>query len=121
MDYDSNVMMEMFRKLSSQILIDLRELEGDYRASNLSIDKAQSILYMIIVNIGGVCMLSVDWLFFKDRPGMFWQMMVYRGIFLLFTVAIILVMNKTNRVRIFDQLVLGWIIMTMLSLLFLNF
>src|SRR4030095_13847664 len=96
-------------------------MEGDYRASNLPIDKAQSILYMIIVNIGGIGMLGVDRLFFKDTPNMFWQMVVYRGAFLLFTAVIIFAISKTSRVRIFDQLIRVWIIMTMLSLLLLNF
>jgi diguanylate cyclase (GGDEF)-like protein len=121
MGYDLNIFMEIFKKLSSQNLIDLQEMEGDYRASNLPIDKAQSILYMIIVNIGGIGMLGVDRLFFKDRPDMFWQMVVYRSAFLLFTAVIIFAISKTSRVRIFDQLIRVWIIMTMLSLLLLNF
>src|SRR5574342_600276 len=121
MDYDLAMLTGILRKLSSQVLLDLKELEGDYRASNLAIDKAQSILYSIIINIGSLGMLSADWLFFKDRPGMFWQMVIYRGAFLLFSAVIIIAINKTTRVRIFDRLVLGWIIVTMLSLLFLNF
>jgi diguanylate cyclase (GGDEF)-like protein len=121
MGYDLNIFMEIFKKLSSRNLIDLQEMEGDYRASNLPIDKAQSILYMIIVNIGSIGMLGVDRLFFKDRPDMFWQMVVYRGAFLLFTAVIIFAISKTSRVRIFDQLIRVWIIMTMLSLLLLNF
>ena len=60
--YDSDMFTEMLKKLSSQTLLDLKELEGDYRASNLPIDKAQSTLYMIIVNISAVGMLGVDWL-----------------------------------------------------------
>ena len=88
--------MELFRNLSSQILIDLKELEGDYRTSNLFIDKAQTILYMLVVNIGGLIMLRVDWLFSRDRPGMFWQMVMYRGAFLLFTVVIIMAIGKTS-------------------------
>lgn len=120
MGYDSGMFMEMFKKLSSQILLDLQEMEGDYRASNLPIDKAQSILYMIIVNLSAIGMLSVDWLFFQDRPNMFWRMVVYRSIFVSFTAVIIFAMSKTNLVRIFDQLALIWIIVTMLSLLILN-
>ena len=121
MGYDLDMFMELFRKLSGQILLDLKEMEGDYRAANLPVDKAQSILYMIIVNIGSASMLSVDWLFFLNTPVMFWQMLFYRGVFLLFTAAIIFAITKTNRVRIFDQLILGWVIVTMLSLLVVSF
>ena len=113
MGYDS----VMFKKLSSQTLLDLKQMEGDYRASNLPVDKANSILYMSIVNLGGLSMLSVDWLFFLDTPGMFWRMLFYRGAFLLFTALIILAIHKTNRVRTFDQLIRGWVVVTMLSLL----
>ena len=118
--YDSDMFTEMLKKLSSQTLLDLKELEGDYRASNLPIDKAQSTLYMIIVNLSAVGMLGVDWLFYKDRPELFWQMVFYRILFILFTALIIFAVSKTDRVRIFDQLTLAWIIVTILSLLLLN-
>ena len=121
LDYDLDMLMEIYKKLSSQILLDLKELEGDYRAANLPLDKAQSILYMVIVNIGGLGMLSTDWLFFRDGPGRFWQMVIYRGVFLLFTAILIRAISKTSRVRNFDQLIRGWIIVTLSCLLYLNF
>ena len=120
MSYDSGMFMEIFKKLSSQILLDLKELEGDYRASNLSIDKAQSILYMLIVNIGGISMLRADWFFFRDTPGMFWQMVFCRGAFVLFTLVIIFAINKTTRVKVFDQLIFVWIIATIFALLVIS-
>jgi diguanylate cyclase (GGDEF)-like protein len=120
MSYDSDMFTDMLRKLASQILLDLKDMEGDYRASNLQIDKAQSILYMIIVNLSAVGILVVDLLFLRDRLDLFWQMVAYRSAFILFTVIIIIAMMKTDRVRVFDQLALAWIIMTMLSLLLLN-
>src|SRR5215813_7945723 len=120
MGYDSGMFMDMFKKLWGQILLDLKELEGDYRASNLSLDKAQSIFYMIIVNLSAVGILSVDLLFFRDRLEMFWQMVAYRSVFILFTAIIIVAMMKTDRVRVFDQLALLWIVVTTLSLLMLN-
>jgi diguanylate cyclase (GGDEF)-like protein len=112
--------MEIFRNLSSQILLDLKELEGDYRAANLSIDKAQSILYMIIVAVSAVGMLSVEVFFIDDRPDMLLQMVVYRATFILFTALIIFAMNRTDRVRSFDQLALAWILVTVASILILN-
>jgi len=120
MGYDLDMLIDMFKKLWGQILLDLKDLEGDYRAWNLSLDKAQSIFYMIIVNLSAVGILSVDLLFFRDRLEMFWQMVAYRSIFILFTAIIIVAMMKTDRVRVFDQLALLWIVVTMLSLLILN-
>ena len=102
-------------------MIDLQEMEGDYRASNLAIDKAQSILYMIIASLATLGTLGADLLLFEDRPGLFWWMIVYRGSFILFTAMIIFIMLKTERVRIFDRLALVWIIAFMVFLLILNF
>ncbi len=51
----------MFKNLFSQTLIDLRELEGDYRFFNLQTDKAQSILSMIIASISIFGLLVVEW------------------------------------------------------------
>lgn len=111
--------MEMFKRLASQILIDLQELEGDYRASNLPLDKAQSILYMIIVSISVIGMLGVDFLFYADQLELFWRMVGYRSGFILFTAIVILAMNRTDRVRVFDRLAFGWIVVVLVALLFL--
>jgi len=110
----------MLRKLSSQVLIDLREMEGDYRAFNLSADKTQSIAYMVIAGIAIVGTLGLDTLIFKDQPVLFWQMVIYRVSFLVFTAFSIFAMLKTNRVRTFDRLALSWIIVMMVFLLTMN-
>jgi diguanylate cyclase (GGDEF)-like protein len=112
--------MEIFRNLSSQILLDLKELEGDYRAANLSIDKAQSILYMVIVAVSAAGMLSVELLFVENSPDIFLRMVLPRGVFILFTAMIIFAMSRTDRVRSFDQLALAWILVTLGSLLMLS-
>src|SRR4030095_3837055 len=112
--------MEIFRRLSGQVLIDLREMEGDYRTFNLAIDKTQSIAYMAIACIALVGTLGIDILIFKDTPALFWQMVVYRVSFLVLTAVIILVMLRTNRVRTFDRLALSWIITMLVFLLIIN-
>lgn len=113
--------MEMFRKLSSQILIDLRELEGDYRVFNLQIDKAQSVLGMIIAGIGIFSMLWMDRLLFTDSPGLISGMLIARSCYVLITALFIYAVGKTNRVRIFDRLILGWLFLTVLFMLIFNF
>ena len=111
----------MFRNLFSQTLIDLRDLEGDYRVFNLQIDKAQIILSMIIASISIFGLLMVDMVLFKNQPGMFQWMVIYRGGFILLTVLVILVLARIKRVRIFDRLVLGWLALTIIFLLATNF
>ena len=113
--------MEMFRKLSSQILIDLRELEGDYRVFNLQIDKAQSVLGMIIAGIGIFSMLWMDRLLFTGSPGLISGMLIARSCYVLITALFIYAVGKTNRVRIFDRLILGWLFLTVLFMLIFNF
>ena len=111
----------MFKKLFSQTLIDLQDLEGDYRFFNLQIDKAQTVLSMIIVSISIFGLLIVDMLIFKNQPQLFAWMVVYRGSFILFTCVVILVIMRVNKVRIFDRLVLGWLAILILFLLATNF
>ena len=111
----------MFRNLFSQTLIDLRDLEGDYRVFNLQIDKAQIILSMIIASISIFGLLMVDMVLFKDQPEIFQWMVMYRGGFILLTVLVILVLTKINKVRIFDRLILGWLALTIIFLLATNF
>ena len=113
--------MEMFRKLSSQILIDLRELEGDYRVFNLQIDKAQSVLGMIIAGVGIFSMLWMDRLLFTGSPGLVSGMLIARSCYVLITALFIYAVGQTNRVRIFDRLILGWLSLTVLFMLIFNF
>lgn len=111
----------MFRNLFSQTLIDLKDLEGDYRVFNLQNDKAQSILAMLIAGISIFGLLVVDMLLFKQRPDLFQWMMVYRGSYVLFTALMMFAIIKTDKVRIFDRLVLSWLSVTLLFLLLTNF
>jgi len=111
----------MFRKLFSQTLIDLKDLEGDYRVFNLQIDKAQSILGMLIAGVSIFGLLVVDMLFFKDRPNLFQWMVIYRGSYVVFTALMMFLITRVDKVRVFDRLILGWLSVTLLFLLFTNF
>jgi len=111
----------MFKRLFSQILIDLRDLEGDYRVFNLQVDKAQSIISMIIAAVSVFGLLVVDAMLFKQRPDLFRWMLIYRGSFVLFTAIVIYAIVKIDKVRLFDRLVLGWLSVTLLYLLTSNF
>jgi diguanylate cyclase (GGDEF)-like protein len=113
--------MEMFRKLSSQILVDLQELEGDYRVFNLQIDKAQSVLGMIIAGIGILSMLWMDRLIFSNSPGLISGMLIARICYILVTALFVFAIGKTNMVRVFDLLILGWLSLTVLFMLIFNF
>ena len=111
----------MFKGFVSQILIDLGELEGDYRVFQLKNDIAQSILSISIASISMLGMLRMDSLLFKGRPNLFMLMAIYRIGFILVSFLIMLAISKTTKVRIFDRLLLGWISFAVLSLVLSNF
>ena len=111
----------MFRGFFSQILIDLGELEGDYRVFHLKNDIAQIILSFSIASISMLVTLGTDALLFTGRPDLFMKMACYRAGFILVSLVIMFAISKTTKVRIFDRLVLGWISFAVLSILLFNF
>jgi len=113
--------MNLYKTLSSRILIDLKDLEGDYRVFNFSVDKAQVIVEMFIAAACILGMLHVDAMLFSGRPDLFLRMVIYRGSFVLFTAITTFLIRRTEKVRTFDRLVTGWIFATILFLLFFNF
>ena len=112
--------MGMFRKLSSQILTDLQDLEGDYRVFNLPIDKAQGVLSLILACFGIMGMLWVDKLIYSDSPDLFAQIVVYRSFYILITIFMIFAISRSNKVRVFDRLIFSWLAVTILCLLLYN-
>jgi diguanylate cyclase (GGDEF)-like protein len=111
----------MFKGFFSQILIDLGELEGDYRVFHLKNDIAQSILSMSIASISMLGMLRMDALYFGERPHLFILLVIYRSGFVFLTILTILAIRKTRKVRVYDRLVLAWISFTILFLVLSNF
>jgi diguanylate cyclase (GGDEF)-like protein len=112
--------MEMFRKLSSQVLTDLQDLEGDYRVFNLPIDKAQGVLSLILACFGIMGMLWVDKLIYSDRPNLFAQIVVYRSFYILITIFMIFAISRSNKVRVFDRLIFSWLAVTIVCLVLYN-
>lgn len=115
------VIKEMLRKFFSHVLMDLGDLEGDYRVFNLSSDKMQSLLTMAVAGLAILAMLGADNLLYSDRPELLLWMVVYRGGFAVFTAAVMFFVARTNKVRIFDRLILGWIISAIAFLLLFNY
>jgi len=111
----------MFQALSSQILTNLGELEGDYRAFHLKNDIAQSILSFSIASISMLAMLRSDSFFFKDNPDLFMIMAISRIIYFLITIFVMIVTLKTTKVRTFDRLVSGWLFFTVVYIVLFDF
>ena len=113
--------MDLYKTLISQVLLDLKDLEGDYRVFNFAVDKAQVILELFLAAACILGMLHVDAILFSGNPDLFLRMVIYRGSFVLFTAIAMFLVYRTEKVRVFDRLVAGWIFATILFLLFFNF
>ena len=111
----------MLKRFQSRFLVDLGEMEGDYRVFHLKDDVAQSTLYISVAILSVFSMICVDVLLYKNRPDFFWGLMIYRGVYILISLLIIAMIRKTSRVRIYDRLMLAWVSLTIVSLLLFNF
>ena len=111
----------MFKGFFSQILVDLGELEGDYRVFHLKNDIAQSILSISIASISILGTLRVDALLLNDKPDLFMLTALFRGGFFVVSILVMLAISKTTKVRIYDRLILGWISFAVLFLVLSNF
>ena len=111
----------MFKRFSGQFLVNLGELEGDYRVFHLKEDIAQSIPAIAIASVSVLSLLRVDALLFKDQPNLFMWMAIYRGVFVFVSILVMIAIRKTSKVRIFDRLALGWLSFTVLFLVLLKF
>ncbi len=111
----------MFKRISSQFLVDLGEMEGDYRIFNLKDDIVLSVLYLSIATISVLGMISMDGLLYRDSPNLFMWLIIYRGGYILGSILITIVIRKTSKARIYDRLVFTWLLITIFFLLLFNF
>jgi diguanylate cyclase (GGDEF)-like protein len=111
----------MFRKFLSRFVTDLGAMEGDYRVFYLKDDIAYSTLYISIAIVGLLSMIRMDALLTQGRPDLFIQLMLYRGIYILVSVLVMVFLRKMSRVKVYDRIVTGWLSFTVLYFLLLNF
>ena len=111
----------MIKRFFSRTLIDLGELEGDYRAFHLKDDIAQTSLFLIVAIISTLAMMRVDVILFKDRPELFMWVLVYRGSFVLATILVMLAIRRTSKVRVYDRIVFAWMVLMILFFVLFNF
>ena len=111
----------MFKRISSQFLVDLGEMEGDYRVFHLKDDIAFSLLNMAIVTISAVGMILTDGLLYKDRLDLFLWLAIYRVGYIFLSILTMIMIRNSTKVRAYDRLVFGWLVITVFFLLLFNF
>ncbi len=114
-------MGELFKRIFGNTLTDLGNLEGDYRVSQLKSDISQSLLYMTVISISVLALLRVDAMLFPNRPDLFRLMIAYRAGYVLVAVIFGVLLYQTSKVRMYDRLMTGWILFTVLFLVLFNF
>ncbi len=94
----------MLKRFQRRFLVDLREMEGDYRVFHLKDDILQSTLYISIAMLGVLSMILRDILLYQKKPDLFMTLMVYQGGYIFVSLLIIAALRKTGKVRIYDRL-----------------
>ena len=110
----------MFQALYSQFLIDLGELEGDFRAFHLKNDIALSVPSYVIAGVSMLGMLGTDAVLFKDTPSLFTLIMLSRIGYVLITISVMIASLNSSKVRTFDRLISGWLFFTVIYLVLVN-
>jgi len=111
----------MFKRISRRFLVDLGEMEGDYRVFYLKDDIAYSTLYISIAIIGAFSMFRIDGLLYPGRPDLTLWLVLYRGGYILVSILAIIAIRKTDKVGRYDRLVFAWLSITIFFILLLNF
>ena len=111
----------MLKKFFGPFLLNLGELEGDYRNFHLKDDKRQSSFYILFATLSVAGMLGADALLFKNRPDLLRWMSLYRAGFVLISFLVMIAIRKAAKVRAYDRLMLGWLWFVILFLLLFNF
>jgi diguanylate cyclase (GGDEF)-like protein len=111
----------LMKSIIGDFMVSLGDAEGDFRSSQLKSEIRQSIRYMSLVGISVLVLLRVDAILFSDRPDLFMKMAAYRGGFVIVTILFGMVLRKIEKVRIYDRMIFGWMLFTILFLLLFNF
>lgn len=111
----------MLKKFRRQFLLDLGELEGDYRAFHLKDDIRQSSFYIILATVSVGIRIATDAVLYRNRLDLFLWMLVYRGAFIIISILVLIAIHRTVKVKIYDRLMMAWLCFVSLFLLLFNF
>jgi diguanylate cyclase (GGDEF)-like protein len=76
---------------------------------------------MVIACVSVLLLVRIDYILFEGYPDLFRLTVACRAGYVLATVGFAFAVNKTTKVRIFDRLVIGWILFTIIFLGLFNF
>ncbi|HUE99244.1 MAG TPA: GGDEF domain-containing protein [Anaerolineales bacterium] len=111
----------MFKRFLGQFLLDLGEMEGEYRVFHLKDDIRQSTFYILIAIVSVLGMIGTDGVLDKYRPDLLMWLMIYRSGFAFVSTLVMIAVRGTVKVKVYDRLMIGWLTLVILLLLLFNF
>lgn len=112
---------DLIKSILGDFTTSLGDAEGDYRFAQLKTDIRQSILHMFLVSLSVLALLYVDAILFEGRPELFSLMVSCRVGYVLVTILFGFVLYRTDKVRVYDRLIFGWLLFTIIFLVLFNF
>lgn len=111
----------MLKSFWRQFLLDLGDMEGEYRAFHLKDDIKQSSFYILITMVSLLVMSTTDVTLYRDQPDLFFLMLLYRVGFVLISILLLIAIRRTGSVRLYDGFTSIWLVLVSLFLLLFNF
>jgi diguanylate cyclase (GGDEF)-like protein len=111
----------MLKRFLGQFLLDLGDMEGEYRAYHLREDIRQSSFYILITITSLLIMLVADTMVYRNRPDLFMWMFLYRIGFIVISAVALIALRSTSNVKVYDRLMVVWLALVSLFLLLYNF
>jgi len=101
-------LLPLWKKFSKlQIENDLGDLEPAYRQHFLNEDTDQAVIGMVFGLVSVAILSYIDFLFYGFSPA-FYQLLIFRGLFLLLSLASIWILRRTRKIEIYDVCVFIW-------------
>lgn len=122
MKYDATLVYNtaMLKRISRRFLVDLGEMEGDYRVFYLKDDIAYSSLYVSLAVLSTLVMFTMDGLLYPVQPEIDWWLIFLRGGYIVVSILIVRGIRKASKVRVYDRFVFTWVFITIFFLFFLK-
>ncbi len=100
-------------------LFENTETENRFRKVNLKADKLSNIFGIIIFSLSAIVFIRSDFFLFGKTP-LFYQLLIFRLIYLLLTSIIVIGIIKTSKSKYLDIFVLSWYTITIVLITYVN-
>ncbi len=111
----------MFKRLTEQILLNLGEMEDEFRLFHLRDDAVIIIVAASCALFANLAMLRVDFILFRDSPDLFFFMILARCFYTAIAGVFLFVVYRTKQAARFDVFVFAWLLFTAVYFSLLNF